>query len=117
AAGVPFEALGDPITDPVRLELAQPDVTPDEVRGFVAHVDRFGNLITNVDASSLDALSRDRRVIEIRVADRKISGVAATYSDAALGDLVALIESTGLLEIAVREGSAADLLRVKRGAK
>ena len=105
------------VVDPVRLDIPEPLVTPGQIRAHVAHIDRFGNLMTNVDVSLLDAFAPDRRALAIQIAGHRITGIATTYSDASPGELLALIESTGLLEIAVREASAAALLQARRGAE
>ena len=56
----------------------------------------------------------DRAPIRVTIANRRIDGIAETYSDARRGALIALFESTGSLEIAVREGNAAELLQASR---
>ena len=117
AAGMPLEALGRAVLDPVRLDIPEPLVTPGQIRAHVAHIDRFGNLITSIDVSLLDAFAPDRRALAIQIAGHRITGIATTYSDASPGELLALIESTGLLEIAAREASAAALLQARRGAE
>ena len=81
----------------------------DLARGHrVVHVDRFGNLVT--DIAGLPPSAR------IRIAGRAIAGVSETYESVARGALVAYLGSRGTVEIAVREGSAAELLGVGRGA-
>lgn len=71
----------------------------------VIMVDRFGNLITNLSAPA-----------DVEIAGRRVRA-GRTYSDVAPGQLVALINSDGMLEIAVRNGSAAETLGVSRGAE
>ena len=73
----------------------------------VVHVDRFGNLVTNIAGVAAGAT--------FRVAGRAIAGVSGTYESVAVGELVAYVGSRGTLEIAVREGSAAELLGAARG--
>lgn len=112
AAGVPFGALGTLITDPVTFPLPQPERLPDgSIRGEVLHADRFGNLITDIPMSWL--ATSEAWIFEI--AGRRIEGLSATYATARRGALVALPGSEGLLEIAVREGSAAETLGVGAG--
>jgi S-adenosylmethionine hydrolase len=95
--------------EPERIELAPTERVGDEVIGQVIHVDRFGNLITNFEGATVEAA-----VLEI-------GGVqaprAVTYSDVERGRLVAYPGSAGYLEIAVRDGSAAQLLSAGRGAR
>ena len=110
-AGRPPEELGTPLSaaDLVRLDLPEPQRSRDCVRGRVAHVDRFGNLITDVPASWIapSALTE--------IAGFGISGVRSGYTSVEPDRLVAVIGSAGTLEIAVRDGSAADRLSVGRG--
>jgi S-adenosylmethionine hydrolase len=75
----------------------------------VVHVDRFGNLITDRRADELPAGAR------FRAGGRDISALSSTYTDVPRGALLAYVGSAGTLEIAVREGRAADLLGVGRG--
>jgi S-adenosylmethionine hydrolase len=74
----------------------------------VVHVDHYGNLITNVPADRC----RDAR---IEVGGRTIA-LQATYGDVAEGELLAYVGSFGLLEVAARDGSAATVLGIGRGA-
>jgi hypothetical protein len=113
AAGVPLDAFGPPIDDLVPLPAGVLAISRDAITCEVVHVDRFGNLITNLDQTTFEAI-RNGRAATIDVAGITISGDAATYSDAAVGSLLALIESTGHLEIAVRDGSAAHALGASR---
>jgi S-adenosylmethionine hydrolase len=76
------------------------------VRGRVVASDRFGNLITNIPASAI--LNPKKCVVVLR--NRKITGLSRTYDDARPGEAIALIGSTGSLEIAVAGGNARDKL-------
>jgi len=111
AAGRPPEELGTPLSaaELVRLDFPEPQRSRDCVRGQVAHVDRFGNLITDIPASWIapSALAE--------IAGFGISGVRSGYTSVESDRLVALIGSAGTLEIAVRDGSATDRLSVGRG--
>ena len=72
--------------------------------GEIVHVDRFGNLVTNFRGTQASA----GRSIEI--AGERIRGLSRTYADVGPGDLAAYLGSSGYLEIAIREGSAATKL-------
>lgn len=112
--GVPLEEMGEPITDWVRLARVLPSRRGDDaIVGRIAHVDRFGNVITNIGEEMLEGMDRARMVIEI--AGKKIMGLKRAYADVAPGELIALISSGWELEIAQREGSAAKGLGVKVG--
>lgn len=107
ALGESIERIGEPYTEAVRLRTPPPRRDAHGLlHGEVLALDRFGNIITNL-------MTRDT------VGMVKIAGRAArlvhTYGDAATGELVALVGSSGFVEIAVREGSAAAALGISRG--
>lgn len=111
AAGVPLDALGPSIDDPVLLDLAQPvQVADGKLRGQIVHVDRFGNLISSIPASWLAG-----KDWTIRVAGHTLDGMQLSYAAVAPGQLVALVSSDDTLEIAVRDGSGAARLSVVVG--
>ena len=111
ALGIAPYAFGSPISDPVRLPTVAPQRRVDgSVTGRVVHVDHFGNLITDIPEGWV---SDGRWCVEI--ASRKVSQFGATYEAAATGALLALVSSTGTLEIAARDGNAAAQLGVGVG--
>ncbi len=111
ARGVAPYTLGSPISDPVRLPSSAPERHADgRVTGRVVHVDRFGNLITDIPGGWVGAGRW-----HIAIAGHQVSQVGATYEAAASGTLLALVSSAGTLEIAARDGNAAALLGVGVG--
>ena len=107
AAGAEPAAVGSPCAGIVELSLPLADVGADYAIGEVLHVDRFGNLVTNLRRQDL-ICEADRTVVEI--AGRKIQGIVAAYCEVPRGDLLAVFASAGYLDIAVNEGSAAEAL-------
>ena len=106
AQGTLLDALGVPCADPVIRRTPEATRAEDgSTHGVVITVDRFGNMVTNLVT---------RRAVTIEVAGRSIP-LAGTYSDVGEGELVAVIGSSGLVEIAVRDGSAAKMLSASRG--
>lgn len=105
--GAAAESLGPPLADVVRLAIPRPRESPAGLEGEVVHVDAFGNLLTNLPAELLPRLVRAGR---LRVGGREITRIVGTYADAARGTAVALVGSQGVIEAAVVEGRAADLL-------
>ncbi len=115
AAGEEPGALGDPIDDPLLLpEPPAPVRTPRGYRGRVVAVDRFGNLITNLERRHLG----DRpRGLQLRPPWGATLPVVATYADVPEGELAALIGSDGALEVARNGGSAAAEFSLDVGAE
>lgn len=111
ATGVPLALLGLPIDDPVLLELSQPGQSASGVlHGEIIHVDRFGNLVSNIPGSWLAG-----REWTIHIAGQNLEGVHSSYASVATGQLVALVSSAGTLEVAVCNGNAARMLAVAVG--
>ncbi len=111
--GVPLSAMGPGMQKPVLLKC--PCAWRDQtgvIHGEVQHVDRFGNLITNIPGAWVEGA----RGPAIKVAGEVIRAILDTYASVADGTLLALVGSSGFLEIAVRSGSAAERLGVSRDA-
>ena len=112
--GVAPARFGPPVTDPVRVRLVATREVGRGVEGRVIHVDRFGNLVTSIDAETVERLSRRARGLTVELAGRLLP-LVRTYGDLAARGAGALMGAHGRLEIAVREGSAAARLRARRG--
>jgi S-adenosylmethionine hydrolase len=111
AAGVAPDRFGPAVRDPVRLSWPTVRAVAGAVAGAVLHVDRFGNLVTSIRAETLEEVGRG---IRIRLAGRPLP-LVGTYGDLEEGQAGALVGSSGRLEIAVREGSAAARFKARRG--
>ncbi len=94
------EEFGPPVRDPVRLPVPPLREEPQRLIGTVIHVDRFGNLITNIPAARLPRPPKAVIFRGERIPFRR------TYGEAPPGTPLALVDSDGLLEIAVSGGSA-----------
>src|SRR5881396_1459691 len=77
AKGIELPALGRSAGAIHRLEIPQPTSGPDRLTGEVLRVDRFGNLITNIDRKTFDRLAHDG-ALEIRVGSRQVERVVST---------------------------------------
>ncbi|MCX7669480.1 MAG: SAM-dependent chlorinase/fluorinase [Anaerolineae bacterium] len=110
ANGVPPERLGRPVDDPVRLAWPQPLRHADgHLTGEVIYVDRFGNLISNIPAAWLAG-----RRWQCEIAGH-VAPVVATYGEGAVAALIGLVGSSDTVEVAVRNGNAAQRLGVGTG--
>lgn len=115
ARGIPLAEFGAPLTEVIVFPLPRPQVRPDRtIVGQVIHVDRFGNLITNIMVADLaDSYPLREAVVEIK--GQSIRGIVTTYAEVAPGELLALIGSSDHLEISVSGGSASQALQAKMG--
>jgi S-adenosyl-L-methionine hydrolase (adenosine-forming) len=115
--GTELKALGRTLTEYVRLAIPDPVSTDSEVRGEVLRVDRFGNLITNIDRRSFEHFGRLGEVkLEIRAGDHLVGRMVTTYAEIAPDEVCSLFGSTDHLEIAANAASAAETLCLGRGA-
>jgi S-adenosylmethionine hydrolase len=106
ARGISLDTFGPAVT---RLHIdptIPPVVRGGAIFGRIVHIDRFGNAVSNVRAEMLPG------AFQIEIGGRVIEGLAASYQDARV---VAIIGSSGLLEIAARNASAAEGLGLRRG--
>ena len=115
AKGIELSALGRPAADYHLIEIPAPEVAPDTIAGQVLRVDRFGNLVTNIDRKQFDKLAQSG-AIEISAGEHQVGRVVATYADAGPGEICALFGSTDHLEIAANAASASERLHLARGA-
>ena len=111
AKGLPLAELGPAITDPVRLSLPKPEKTATGWRAHVTGVDVFGNLTTDLPAAALT----ERQRLTFHLRGREVRGLVTSYGHQQPGELVALVDSENHLEIAVVNGSAAQVLRANVG--
>ncbi len=114
AKGIELSALGRAAGAIVRLDAPQPTLEDERIEGQVLRIDRFGNLITNIDRRTFEKLAGGP--LEIRIGPHPVSRVVSTYADAAPGEVCAIFGSTDHLEIAANGASAADALDLARGA-
>jgi S-adenosylmethionine hydrolase len=114
ATGIELTALGPPAGAVHRLEIPRPRDTADGLEGEVVRVDRFGNLITNIDRQLFERLAAGHPLV-VRIGSLLISKVVSHYAESPPGELCALFGSTDHLEIAANGASAAADLGAGRG--
>jgi S-adenosylmethionine hydrolase len=111
--GTALAALGPLASEPVRLPHVPPLRGPQELVGRVVHVDRFGNLVTDLPA---DWLPPDL-AIEAAIGAHRARRYADHYAVLPPGEPAVLPGSTGTIELACNGESLAALWRVGRGAE
>jgi S-adenosylmethionine hydrolase len=114
AKGTLLPALGRPVTAIHKLDVPVPEAADDSIRGVVVRVDRFGNLVTNIDRKLVEKLGQGG--ITIDAAGQRVERLVATYAELPPEGVGALFGSTDHLELAAPSSSAADRLGLARGA-
>jgi len=114
ACGESAEAIGELTSGAVRLHLPRPRREGQSILGQVLMLDRFGNCITNVHRRDLESLGAS---ILVHMGTVRVRGLARSYHEGVVGEPLALIGSSGHLELAVVQGSAGAQLGIGRGAR
>ncbi|MGD0650027.1 MAG: SAM-dependent chlorinase/fluorinase [Verrucomicrobiia bacterium] len=129
---VPFDSLGEKLNDYVRLDWPQPRLggaAGGVLRGEIIYIDRFGNAITNLDEAMVRQIGRtdvppvkqDGRAGKtggtpvLLLKGHPLCELKRFYQDAPAGQPLALVGSSGFLEIAVNNGNAAQELGLRVG--
>ncbi len=110
--GLPPEDFGEPITSLAVLPMPSLDQETDTLTGYVIHIDNFGNLITNIKRTDLP---QEHPPVVIEVGNKRISGLSRTYAESE--GLLAIIGSSGYLEIALKNGNAGAFLGAEPGSE
>lgn len=118
--GVPIEALGPHlnIKDIIRLNIPKPHISnKDELTGTVISIDRFGNCISNIDENYLNKFFKNgsEKKLEVKTGKTIIKGLSRTYTDVGSGCPLAIIGSSGFLEIALNGNNASHQLKIEKG--
>lgn len=129
--GVPLSDIGTKVTDLVSLPMPTLEVNQTLIQGEILHIDRFGNLITSigrlawVDEARMTlnpAFGHELFNVPINLAQtqvwvnkQNVSAIQRSYSDVRRGELLALLGSSGYLEISVNQGHAAKRLDASVG--
>jgi S-adenosyl-L-methionine hydrolase (adenosine-forming) len=116
--GVRLGALGPVLAGIVPLDLPQPRLAGREIRGEVIYEDAFGNLVTNIPRQMTARLeaSFPAQTVSVKIKPGAAMKIVGAYGDAPTGAPLATFGSFELLEIAVRDGSAARHFRAGPGA-
>lgn len=114
--GVDLKKLGEPIDELQTYRWAVPIADKDGVQGWVIHIDKFGNLITNISASLVDEVIGSEDV-KLYVGNTILHEIGDTFGAVAEGEPVAYIGSSGMLEVAINKGNAEQMLGVQKGAQ
>jgi hypothetical protein len=115
AKGLDCSTLGRPVAQVHQLDLPVATVSDGLLAGEVVRVDRFGNLVSNIERRQFDTY-RQESAIRIEAGGHEVGRVVNTYAEIEPDAVAALFGSTEHLEIALNGASAAERLGLRRGA-
>jgi hypothetical protein len=115
ASGVPMNEFGPTPPRYKLLDLPVASEEGDQIVGQVLYVDRFGNLITNINEPMVRRRWRNPSAARVMLNQLQAGQVVTTYADVEPGTPLVLFNSLGLLEIAVNQGRACDVFRAGFG--
>lgn len=117
--GVDSEKFGDEITDYVKFNAPKPKpVDQQTLKGVVLKADRFGNLITNITPQDAPMLFGDNPApFKIVIGKHEITEIKTSYAEGAPGEVFAILNSMGYLEIAANRAPAAQIVGTAKGTE
>jgi S-adenosyl-L-methionine hydrolase (adenosine-forming) len=115
AKGTQLSAFGRPVTDYQRIDLPTVETSGDTLRGVVLVVDRFGNLVSNIDRRAFEQFAK-QGPIRILAGGIPVGRLVSNYAEIGQGEVCALFGSSDHLELAANTESAAERLELRRGA-
>lgn len=113
--GVPFDQIGPriDINELVDLSFQKPSISDDVMMASVLYIDHFGNIITNVSTMQMHRFASVGDEFNLRMKEQQLSiPFVSSYADVDPGKLLALMGSSGFLEISMNQGNAADTFHV-----
>ncbi len=117
AKGGDIEKLGDEYHTLKIPSPFLPTIENSVINGCIAYIDSFGNAITNISNEIFETVSKGRRFeILIQSNYNKIKTLNKFYYETPSGELLALFNSTGMLEIAINKGNVSQLLNLSINA-
>lgn len=114
SCGKDIGLFGRPLNSIKKLYLHQPEEKRNILRGKIIYIDRFGNLITNIDKNIFQRFTQNKK-FKIKIKNRQLYSIVKSYQAVKPGKLLAIFGSFGFLEIALNGGSALKYLKAKIG--
>jgi S-adenosylmethionine hydrolase len=110
---IPFEEIGKPTTHKVELPKLLPTYDNDSITAHVINIDSYNNIICNVTREKFEEIRKGRK-FEIIVQNNNyiIDKITSKYTETSNGDILAIFNSVGLLEIAQKNGKISEMLGI-----
>ncbi|MDR4505590.1 MAG: SAM-dependent chlorinase/fluorinase [Candidatus Scalindua sp.] len=116
--GTNHQKLGEKIDKIRKIDLPKPIRSPGgTLTGEVIYVDHFGNLITNITSKIINRMQVKSQKLSIIAGEKRIDKISTSYTDVKEKEVLAIIGSTGFLEISVNQGNAENILALQKGDK
>ncbi|HUX55028.1 MAG TPA: SAM-dependent chlorinase/fluorinase [Williamwhitmania sp.] len=117
ANGGAIDELGEPYTSIAQMIPLRAAFEDSLINGTIIYIDSFNNVITNISNDLFERVGQNRAFeIYVQSFHNKLTTICNTYSDALPGELLAIFNSVGLLEVAIHNGKAAELLSLDIGS-
>jgi len=110
--GVKPGEFGPDAKECYKFEIPSPQIYKDRIVGEIIYVDRFGNLVTNIDKNSVDTLAK-KGSFDITFKRKRIKRISLSYFEGTKKQILAVIGSSGFLEVSACEGDAQKILKAK----
>lgn len=111
--GVPFEKLGDSITEIRQKNALKPSVSEQHIDGSVLYVDNYDNVITNISKDDFENARKGRDFVIVFKGNETIERLSDNYASVPQNNKLAYFNTAGYLEIAINKGSASKLFGLK----
>ncbi len=121
ANDIPIDQLGTRIEKIAELRWVKAINDGAGIQGWVVHIDRFGNCITNISRAQFESHPRipvvkeEKIQLKAYVGSAIVDGIEETYASVQKGEILMLFGSSGFLEVSVNGEDAASLFSIKRG--
>ncbi len=116
ASGTDLSELGRPLEKLVTYRWAMPISDKDGIQGWIVHIDRFGNLVSNIPSSLIEETIGSSK-LRIYTGNTILHEIVSTFGSVPDGEPAAYIGSSDKLEIAINKGNAKQMLGVEKGAQ
>ncbi len=114
ARGGTLEVIGTLTSQVSERMLFKPHTTANSIRGMVTYIDSYENVMCNINEPLFRQIGRGRPYT-VYMRTNSVDQLSESYNDVADGEIVAMFNSTGFLEIAINKGKASSLLNLKLG--
>ena len=111
--GKSVSCFGQRLSAIKHIDLPEPTINKNILKGEVVYIDRFGNLVTNIPRDLFVQFIEDKD-FQIQIQDKKIDSISTSYQEVKGGEPLAIFGSFGYLEISVNQGSAEEYFNADR---